>query len=80
MALRHAAIWLSRQSVEILIVFGLALVGGVCGWLLRDQLMKRDDEAPREISSPRAGLSLPSGELDRPASALDRQVGASLGS
>jgi hypothetical protein len=80
MALHSTVRWLSRQRVEILIVFGLALVGGVCGWLLREQLMKNDDEAPLEISSVRTGLLVPSGELDRPASALDRQVGASLGS
>ena len=36
MALHSTVRWLSRQRVEILIVFGLALVGGVCGWLLRD--------------------------------------------
>jgi hypothetical protein len=84
--------WLSRQRAEILIVFGLALLGGACGWLLRDQLMKRDDETPREISyrqtrldahrmsvrDPPAGLPLPSGALDRPASAIEGQLGASL--
>ena len=73
MALHGTVRWLSRQRVEILIVFGLALVGGVCGWLLRDQLTKNDDEAPLEISSLRTGLLLPSGELvDRQARSTGR--------
>jgi hypothetical protein len=31
-------------------VLGLALLGGVCGWLLRDQLVKRSNEMLRETA------------------------------
>jgi uncharacterized membrane protein YeiH len=39
---------LVRQRAAILIVLGLALLGGVCGWLLRDQLVKRGNELLHE--------------------------------
>jgi hypothetical protein len=42
---------LVRQRAAILIVFGLALLGGVCGWLLRDQLVKRGNEMLHESTS-----------------------------
>jgi hypothetical protein len=31
-------------------VLGLALLGGVCGWFLRDQLAKRSNEMLRETT------------------------------
>ena len=80
MALRRTASWLSRQRVEILIVFGLALVGGVCGWLLRDQLMR--SATRRRVRSVPCATGLccrQASSIDRQAP-LDRQVGASLGS
>jgi hypothetical protein len=73
--------WLLRQGAEILIVFVLALLGGACGWLLRDQLVKRSDEMQRETSHlhARAGeLLLATAETDRMAGDVDRHVGTSM--
>jgi hypothetical protein len=42
---------LIRQRAAILIVLGLALLGCICGWLLRDQLVKRGHETPQESTS-----------------------------
>jgi hypothetical protein len=42
---------LVRQRAAVLIVLGLALLGGICGWLLRDQLIKRGDEVLQESMS-----------------------------
>jgi hypothetical protein len=35
----------------MLIVLGLALLGCICGWLLRDQLIKRGHETLQEGTS-----------------------------
>jgi hypothetical protein len=84
--------WLSCQRAEILIILGLAAFGGACGWFLRDQLMKRSGDTPREIShlqtrldahrrlvrDPPAAPLPPSGALDRPASTIDRESDANL--
>jgi uncharacterized membrane protein YeiH len=37
-----------RQRVAVLIVLGLAVLGGICGWLLRDQIVNRGNELLRE--------------------------------
>jgi hypothetical protein len=42
---------LVRQRAAILIVLGLALFGGICGWLLRDQLIKRGHETLQESTT-----------------------------
>ena len=42
---------LVRQRAAILIVLGLALLGGICGWLLRDQVVKRGNETLQESTS-----------------------------
>jgi hypothetical protein len=42
---------LVRQRAGILIVLGLALLGGICGWLLRDQLVKPGHEVLQESMS-----------------------------
>jgi hypothetical protein len=42
---------LVRQRAAILIVLGLALLGGICGWLLRDQLVKPGHEVLQESMS-----------------------------
>ena len=77
--------WLLRQGAEILVVFVLALLGGACGWLLRDQLVKRSDEMQRETSHLQTLLHARAGELllapaepDRMAGDVDRHVGTSM--
>jgi hypothetical protein len=42
---------LIRQRAAILVVLGLALLGGICGWLLRDQLVKRGNEMLQQSTS-----------------------------
>jgi hypothetical protein len=42
---------LIRQRAAILIVLGLALLGGICGWLLRDQLVKRGNQMLEQSTS-----------------------------
>jgi hypothetical protein len=39
---------LVRQRVAILVVLGLAVLGGICGWLLRDQIVHRGNEMLHE--------------------------------
>jgi hypothetical protein len=77
---------LVRQGGEILIVFVLALLGGACGWLLRDQLVKRE-ELRRETShlqTPFNALAseflLAPGGPDRMAGKVDQLLTPSMGS
>jgi hypothetical protein len=42
---------LIRQRAAILTVLGPALLGGICGWLLRDQLANRSNEILQESIS-----------------------------
>jgi hypothetical protein len=42
---------LVRQRAAILIVLGLTLLGRICGWLLRDQLVKPGHEVLQESMS-----------------------------
>jgi hypothetical protein len=84
--------WLLGQRAVMTIVFGLALFGGACGWLLRDQLVKRDDETLRENAylqtlliahrmfeqaSP-AGSLLPPSAFGRLAGEIDRELGVTV--
>jgi hypothetical protein len=39
---------LVRQRLAILIVLSLAVLGGICGWFLRDQIVHRGNEMLRE--------------------------------
>ena len=66
--------WLFRQGAEVLIVFVLALLGGACGWLLRDQLVKRD-ELRRETSHLQTPFNAPASEFLRAPGGPDRMAG-----
>jgi hypothetical protein len=74
-----------RQGADILIVFVLALLGGACGWVLRDQLVKRSDEMRHGTSHLQTLLHARAGEFllapaepDRMAGDVDRHVGTSM--
>jgi anti-sigma factor RsiW len=76
----------------MLTVFGLALLGGAFGWVLRDQLVKRDDESLREraylqtllsahrmfLRDPPAGILLPPSAFGRLAGEVDRELGVTV--
>jgi hypothetical protein len=84
--------WLLGQRVVMVTVFGLALLGGACGWLMRDQLVKRDDESLREsaylqtlliahrmfLRDPPAGILLPPSAFGRLAGEIDRELGVTV--
>lgn len=89
-----AARRLSRGHAAVLIasLSSLALLGGASGWLLRDQMVKRSNEALREstylqtlliahrmfVSDPPSGVLLPPSAFDRLATEVDQQLGVTI--
>jgi anti-sigma factor RsiW len=89
-----AARRLSRGHAAILIasLSSLALLGGGGGWLLRDQVVKRSNEALRESTylhtlliahrmfgaDPPSGVLLPPSAFDRLARQIDQQLGVTI--
>jgi anti-sigma factor RsiW len=81
-----------RAATLISVISGLALLGGACGWLLRDQIAQRANELLREsaymqtllmahqmfVRDPPSGVLLPPAEFSRLATQIDRQLGVTL--
>jgi anti-sigma factor RsiW len=90
----RAARRLSRGHAAILIacLASLAVLGGGSGWLLRDQMVKRSNQALRENtylqtlliahrmfgSDPPSGVLLPPSAFERLATVVDQQLGATI--
>lgn len=84
--------WSRHAVIAIAIILGLAVLGGTCGWLLRNELVKRDREASSETRymrtllsahrifalDPPSGVTLPAREVERLACEIGRRLGATM--
>jgi anti-sigma factor RsiW len=84
--------WYRRAIAAIAAGLGLAIIGGACGWAVRDDLVKREREGLRETRylrtllsahrifarDPPAGVTLPASEFARLSAQIDRGLGATV--